>query len=178
MADRTVGRVLFWSNRRAFGRGGVVHVQRGTLQAPIFIGPNGNDDQSLTRVAAKLKTADEKALYALYRRYYVDVKLVRPGDLNQILTRDFVFKHRKGYRQPRAEWLDQVRTGIFRYAEDREEDADIKVKGDTALVVTRNQVHVHIYGSDDIWKLKLRFICRKDAGQWRIAEIQEGTYDY
>lgn len=136
------------------------------------------DKDGISRSAKKLKTSDEIGAYNLYRRFYKDLTDGNAYDLNKFLSSDFVFRRKSLYKQPRNEWLVEVNSGIYRYFEDLEEDADVEIKGDQAIVISKNIVHTYIYGNDAIQRIKFKFILQRIDNQWFLKELHQDTYQY
>ncbi|MGA7203247.1 MAG: nuclear transport factor 2 family protein [Specibacter sp.] len=90
----------------------------------------------------------------------------RVEELEQLLTDDYVLVHITGYRQPKAECLEEIRTGQMRYHEIREQSVTVQVNGSKALLVARNLVNATIWGSKALWPLQMTTSFIDDAGSW------------
>jgi ketosteroid isomerase-like protein len=54
--------------------------------------------------------------------------------LGELLAGDFTLVHMTGYRQPRAEWLADVRSGAMTYHSMEDVDVSVEVSGDVPVV--------------------------------------------
>lgn len=97
--------------------------------------------------------------------------------LGQLLADDFTLTHMTGYRQLRAEWLQQVRDGRMSYH--RMADAAVHVDAsDTAhpVLTARTWTEATIWGSSGAWRLSLTSAFVKHGPDWLIAETVASTW--
>lgn len=62
------------------------------------------------------------------------------------------------------------------YFESREVLLQASVKGDTAQVISRNELDARIYGFRNTWPLESRAKLKKIAGRWQIVESRAAMY--
>ena len=91
-------------------------------------------------------------------------------------TADFTLTHITGYRQSRAEWLQQIENGQMRYFNMAEESVQANVKGDTARVIGRSRTTAHIWGAQGTWPLQLDYQLVRENGQWKARSAVATTY--
>ncbi|MGD6751994.1 nuclear transport factor 2 family protein [Streptomyces sp. BH105] len=105
------------------------------------------------------------------------VRALIEGDtatLESTLDDGFTLTHMSGYRQPKQEWLDQMRAGQFDYHGFEEKSVDVEVAGDTAHLVARTVADATVYGTHAPWHLQLAFDFARVDGEW-IALRAVGT---
>ena len=94
----------------------------------------------------------------------------------RMTTADFTLTHITGYRQSRAEWLQQIENGQMRYFNMAEESVQANVKGDTARVIGRSRTTAHIWGAQGTWPLQLDYQLVRENGQWKARQAVATTY--
>lgn len=102
---------------------------------------------------------------------------MKRGDTNtldRLLDGDFTLTHITGYRQPKAEWLSQMRAGQFRYHDIETRSVQVDLQGDKARLVGRLVTDATVYGSRAAWRLQLRVDYRLVDGQW-FADMSIAT---
>ncbi len=119
---------------------------------------------------------DEQAAAAVVRQ---QVQGMVNGDialLKKVLAPDAVLYHITGAKQSRDEWLQQIQLGRMHYFANREVLLQASVKGDTAQVISRNELDARIYGFRNTWPLESRAKLKKTAGRWQIVESRAALY--
>lgn len=96
--------------------------------------------------------------------------------LGRMLADGFTLTHITGYRQPKAEWLDEMRAGQFRYHRIDPVKVTVDVTGDRAQLVGRFRVNATVYGSRAVWRLQLAQTHRKQHGAWVTADSVATTW--
>lgn len=120
---------------------------------------------------------DENILKALYETLYRAMMAKDRNTLEQILTPEFVLVHMTGMRQPKDAFIDAVEDGTLNYYSAVTEDADVRVKGDTATLIGKSRVNAAVFGGGrHTWQLKQNLTCKKTNGTWRIAKSEASTY--
>ena len=94
----------------------------------------------------------------------------------RMTTADFTLTHITGYRQSRAEWLQQIENGQMRYFNMAEESVQANVKGDTARAVGRSRTTAHIWGAQGTWPLQLDYQLVREKGEWKARQAVATTY--
>lgn len=86
--------------------------------------------------------------------------------LEALLGEGFFLTHMTGYVQPKAEWLDEIRTGSMQYHSIRRSSSSIDVDGTRAVVVTQDIVDATIWGSRANWRLQMTTSLSRQDGSW------------
>ena len=89
--------------------------------------------------------------------------------LGALLAGDFTLVHMTGYRQPRAEWLADVRSGAMTYHSMEDVDVSVDLSGDAPVVTARTRTVATIWGASGTWPLQLRIRFTFDGTAW-LAE--------
>ena len=100
----------------------------------------------------------------------------RVADLDALLASAFTLTHMTGYRQPKQEWLEAVRSGQMRYHAAEAKSVDVKVTGESAMVVGRSVVTATIYGAHGTWNLQLTTRYRRKDDRWIAVETIAATF--
>jgi ketosteroid isomerase-like protein len=131
-----------------------------------------------TAVTSAAQREDESAIKRIYRAYLDAMVDARVDDLNQLLADDFTAVHITGYRQPKEEWFEVIRSGEYDYHSFQidEQALKITVNGDTAVINGRSIVDATISGMRAPWRLQSEMRLVKRDGKWIIANTQSSTY--
>jgi hypothetical protein len=86
--------------------------------------------------------------------------------LGELLAADFTLVHMTGYRQPKAEWLADVRSGAMTYHAMADVDVSVDVSGDAPVVTARTRTEATIWGASGTWPLQLRISFAHDGTSW------------
>jgi hypothetical protein len=100
----------------------------------------------------------------------------RTDRLDALLDDAFTLQHITGYVQSKREWLSQIDSGQMRYHANQEKSVDVKVTGNTAVLVARNVVTATIYGSRGTWNLEVRADYARKNGSWIAMRSVAGTF--
>ena len=92
--------------------------------------------------------------------------------LGALLAGDFTLVHMTGYRQPKAEWLADVRSGAMTY----HSMEDVDVSGDAPEVTARTRTAATIWGASGTWPLQLRISFAHDGTAWVAAGTVASTW--
>jgi hypothetical protein len=107
-----------------------------------------------------------RANHAAQRQAMVD------GDaaaLGALLTEGFTLTHMTGYRQPKAEWLADVRSGRMTYHAMEDVEVSIDVSGSSPVLTARTRTEATIWGHHGTWPLQLRIRFTFDGTDWLAA---------
>jgi hypothetical protein len=107
-----------------------------------------------------------RANYAAQRGAMVD------GDadaLGALLADGFSLTHMTGYRQPKAEWLADVRTGGMTHHAMEDVEVSIDVSGGSPVLTARTRTEATIWGNRGTLPLQLRIRFTFDGTAW-LAE--------
>ena len=144
------------------------------IQAALFLGIT---TIHLTANAQDKKMpTDKELLQKLYQNFYRFKINADISGLNQILANDFTLTHMTGYKQPRQEWLSEVKSGKMRYFKAVEEELIIQHKDNTAMISSKNKVTAQNHGIKGSWNLRLMMNCQKINNRWIISNIVASSY--
>jgi hypothetical protein len=96
--------------------------------------------------------------------------------LGALLTDGFTLTHMTGYRQAKAEWLDQVRTGEMAYHSMENVDVAVDISGEAPVLLARTRTEATIWGAHGTWRLRLRMRFAQIDGMWLAAESVASTW--
>jgi hypothetical protein len=96
--------------------------------------------------------------------------------LGALLAGDFVLVHMTGYRQPKAEWLADVRSGAMTYHSMEDVDVFVDVSGEAPVVTARTRTAASIWGASGTWPLQLRISFAHDGTAWVAAGAVASTW--
>ena len=101
------------------------------------------------------------------------------GDVNaldEFLADDYAARHITGHEQPKAEWLNQMRDGLFIYHHVDVQSLDTSVEEGVATLASRAFVTVTIGGSKGRWPLQSTMRFQRRSGCWIATESSSTTY--
>jgi ketosteroid isomerase-like protein len=121
---------------------------------------------------------DRAAIERVYRAYLDAMIDARVDDLDQLLADDFTAVHITGYRQPKAEWFEVIRSGEYDYHSFQidERALQITVNRDTAVVNGRSIVDATISGMRAPWRLQSEVHFVKRSGVWIVANTRSSSF--
>jgi hypothetical protein len=81
--------------------------------------------------------------------------------LGELLADGFVLTHMTGYRQPKEEWLADVRSGAMTYHSMEDVDVRVEFDGGSPVLTARTRTVATIWGGHGTWPLllRIRFTC-------------------
>ena len=121
-----------------------------------------NDKQQISR------------LYEDMLRYMIAKDTVSLGAL---LSDDSVLVHMTGHRQPKAEYLREIASGVLNYYSAQTDSIEITVDRDKAHLVGRSRVNAAVYGGGrHTWPLQMDSKLERIGGQWKITWTKASTY--
>ncbi|MFJ8326540.1 nuclear transport factor 2 family protein [Streptomyces anulatus] len=89
----------------------------------------------------------------------------------------FTLTHITGYRQPKAEWLSEMRAGQFVYHGIAEEDVAVEMGGDDrARLVGLTVTDATVYGTRAPWRLRLTMDYARPGGTWTALRAVATTW--
>ena len=124
-------------------------------------------------------TVDVTVAAAVLASYEAQRRAMVAGDadaLGALLADDFTLVHMTGYRQPRAEWLADVRSGAMTYHSMEDVDVSVDVSGDAPVVTARTRTAATIWGASGTWPLQLRISFAHEGTGWVAAETVASTW--
>jgi hypothetical protein len=96
--------------------------------------------------------------------------------LDGILDDSFTAQHITGYVLPKAEWLDQIRSGDFVYHSIRDEGTSVDVQDGSATVVSRAVHEVTLYGHRGRYRLRSTLHYALTPGGWKAVRSSSTTF--
>ena len=119
---------------------------------------------------------DRQAVIELYREMNHAMVAADIDALDKMLAPGYTLTHITGYKQTRAEWLAQVKSGEMRYFGTEEASVDARIHGDTATLTGRARTTANIWGAQGTWPLQLEIDLRKLDGRWLMEKAVATTY--
>lgn len=98
-----------------------------------------------------------------------DAAKIRP--LDGLLAAGYFLVHITGYKQPKDEWFDVIRTGQFHYhkIDIGQDSLSVSVTGVTAEVTGRGIFNATINGMRNPWRLQLAMTWAKGEQGWKLC---------
>ena len=96
--------------------------------------------------------------------------------LDGILDDSFTARHITGYVSPKAEWLDQIRSGDFVYHSIRDEGTSVDVQDGSATVVSQGVHEVTLYGHRGRYRLRSTLHYALTPGGWKAVRSSSTTF--
>lgn len=118
---------------------------------------------------------DQAEILAQYQRQLDAMGRGDTAALDGLLGDRFTLTHITGYRQPKAEWLTEMRAGQFRYHRIEQRTVSVSVAGDTATLLGRFVVDATVYGSRSRWRLQLAQTYQRN-GNWTATDSVATTW--
>ncbi|OLT52277.1 nuclear transport factor 2 family protein [Cellulosimicrobium sp. CUA-896] len=112
--------------------------------------------------------AEEQAILDRDRLLLVGLVEADVAALDALLDADFVAVHITGQEQTRDDWLQQIASGRMAYHQVERVSAHVEVHGDSAVLVTRNQVLATIWGARGRWPLESTSTYARRDGTWLL----------
>ncbi|MGX5654963.1 nuclear transport factor 2 family protein [Geodermatophilus nigrescens] len=116
---------------------------------------------------------------AVLANYAAQCQAMVAGDadaLGALLAEDFTLVHMTGYRQPKAEWLADVRSGAMTYHSMQDVAVSVDVPGDAPVVTARTHTAATIWGATGTWPLQLRITFAQHGTAWVAAGTVASTW--
>jgi hypothetical protein len=116
---------------------------------------------------------------ALRANYAAQRQAMVAGDadgLGSLLADDFTLVHMTGYRQPKAEWLADVRSGEMTYHSMVDVDVDVDAFSGSPVLTARTRTEATIWGAHGTWPLQLRITFTHADGAWIAAGTVATTW--
>jgi hypothetical protein len=96
--------------------------------------------------------------------------------LGDLVADGFTLTHMTGYRQPKAEWLADVRSGAMTYHAVDDVEVSVDVDGDAPVITARTRTEATIWGGRGIWPLRLRIRFARVGDSWLAAHTRASTW--
>ena len=128
------------------------------------------------RITDKTMT-DKQQITRLYEDMLQYMIAKDTTSLGRLLSDDSVLVHMTGHRQPKAEYLSEIASGVLNYFSAQTDSIDITVDGDKARLVGRSRVNAAVYGGGrHTWPLQMDSRLERIGGQWKITWTKASTY--
>ena len=120
---------------------------------------------------------DEEQIKELYIRYWQYMIDKDADGLNSLQTDDYYLMHMTGVKQSREVFIRGLLNGTFNYYSAEHDGLEVKIDGDTAVMVGKSRVVAAVYGGGKgSWRLQGDFTLRKENGVWKLTSSRTSTY--
>ncbi len=126
----------------------------------------------------KIVTPDDKIqIEMLYKEMYKAMIAKDIQSLRSVLADDYVLIHMTGVRQSKSEYLHAIADATLNYFSVDDDEIDIHVDGDKAVMTGRSRVNAAVYGGGrHTWRLQISSSLVRRDGRWLFAEQRASTY--
>ena len=120
---------------------------------------------------------DIETIKELYRKYWIYMINKDAEGLRSIMSDDYHLMHMTGVRQSADVFIKGLLDGTFNYYSAEHDAIDVKVTGDTAVMVGKSRVLAAVYGGGKgFWRLRGDFTLRKENNAWKLTSSRASTY--
>ena len=120
---------------------------------------------------------DIETIKELYRKYWTYMINKDADGLRFIMSDDYHLMHMTGVRQSADVFIKGLLDGTFNYYSAEHDAIDVKVTGDTAVMVGKSRVLAAVYGGGKgFWRLRGDFTLRKENNAWKLTSSRASTY--
>jgi len=120
---------------------------------------------------------DKEQIVNLYRQMYQAMIAKDIAALDTILADGSVLVHMTGTRQPKKQYLHEIKNGTLNYYSVEDDEITITVDGMTAEMTGRSRVNAAVYGGGrHTWRLQMKSKLTKTDGRWQFVESKASTY--
>ena len=95
----------------------------------------------------------EKEILGLEEKRLAAMMAGDVGGLDKLSHPDLVYTHSSGAVDSRARWLEQLKSGHFRYKKITPSEQKVRIYGDTALVTGRAAIDIEVAGDPKLMNL-------------------------
>src|SRR5262245_25015749 len=92
--------------------------------------------------------------------------------LDRILADDLRYVHGNASVQNKKEFLDSIKAGDLAYHTFEFQDVDVRVFGDTAVVMSKPRMSITMNGQDQKFEARFLRVYVKRGGVWRLVAHQ------
>jgi ketosteroid isomerase-like protein len=129
---------------------------------------------ALVAVLALPATADdapgtEKAVLEAQDERFAATIAADVTTLSRLLTDDMTYTHSSAVVETKAEFLEALRAGKYRYRSIAPEQREVRLYGDAAVVAGTCRVRVEVGGKDNDIRLRFTELYVRQGGAWRLA---------
>ena len=112
-----------------------------------------------------------------YRKMYRAMIAKDADALDAVLDDSFVLVHMTGMRQDKRAFISAVVNGTLNYYSCRDDSIDVKINGDTAVLIGKSQVNAAVFGGGKhTWRLEQDLTLVKRDSKWLITLSEASTY--
>ena len=120
---------------------------------------------------------DEEQIKELYIRYWQYMIDKDADGLRSLQADDYYLMHMTGVKQNREVFIRGLLNGTFKYYSAEHDGIEVKIDGDTAVMVGKSRVVAAVYGGGKgSWRLQGDFTLRKEDGVWELTSSRASTY--
>ena len=88
------------------------------------------------------------------------------------MSDDSTYTHSSGETQNKAAFVGDLKSGKRVYKELKEDDVQVRVYGNTAVLTARTDLHVMNAGKDLQFPMRITVVYVNAGGQWRMVTYQ------
>ena len=120
---------------------------------------------------------DKKQIENLYRVMYQAMIAKDVVTLDSIMSDNAVLVHMTGVRQPKQQYLNEIKNGTLNYYSVEDDELGIELSGNKAMLTGRSRVTAAVYGGGKhTWRLQIKSLLIKESGRWLLVESRASTY--
>ena len=121
--------------------------------------------------------SDQEQCRAAYVEMYRAMIAKDAEALNDVLDDSFVLVHMTGMRQDKKAFIKAVENGTLNYYSCRDDSIDVKINGNTAMLIGKSQVSAAVFGGGKhTWRLEQDLTLVKRDDKWLITLSEASTY--
>jgi uncharacterized protein (TIGR02246 family) len=111
----------------------------------------------------------ETAILATQDRRFAATVAADVGVLSRLFTDDMTYTHASAVVETKAEFLEGLKTGKYRYRSITPEERKVRLYGEAAVVAGTCRVLVETGGRENDLRLRFTEVYVKRGGAWRLA---------
>ncbi len=120
---------------------------------------------------------DIETIKEMYINYWTFMINKDREGLRSLMADDYYLMHMTGVKQSAETFLKGLMEGTFNYYSAEHDAIDVKVTGDTAVMVGKSKVLAAVYGGGkNFWRLRGDFTLRKENGTGKFTSSRASTY--
>lgn len=109
-------------------------------------------------------------LTKIYRTINTAMLNADTNTLDRLLDDNFTLTHITGYVQPKAEWLEDVKSGRMAYLNIQEVKVTANESGNNAIIIGQAHTTANIWGAKGTWQLQLIYTAELHHGKWTVTQ--------
>ena len=120
---------------------------------------------------------DKQQIIMLYEDMYRAMIAKDIPALDSMHADEFELVHMTGITQSKPIYLEAIRKGTLNYYSVTTEHLDIKIIGDSAIMIGQSRVNAAVFGGGQhTWALQLHFTLKKEKRCWLFTRAEASTY--